>query len=405
MSQPTAFTAMSRTRSGRELSRVAQEPSADPIDIQDCRDDPSVADFPRGEPSPDPSRQPSPNFGQPIDPATFQQQMFTMMNLLTQSIAAQNRQPSATPALHSTSREPKVKDPETFHGQRDTLNAFLTECELIFELQPSRFADDRTKVSYMISLLRGMPLLAVRPLLSQTPRPFMLEDYVLFVEYLRTNYGDPDEKGTARRKLKSLRQVGPASSYFAEFQQYLAILGWKDQDPIVDRAIDGLKPYLKDEVARNGFQPHSLSELINFIVPLDNRLYERDQERRRETKEPNSRDTRSFTSSGTTTITAPTRPSPNVGQYNRGTPTSGTRPGRTPTPFYQRGQLPDVERQRRRDEGLCLYCGNAGHQVTNCPNAPPDRAPPRSAPPTVQVKVEDGSRPSPSSGNVKGPST
>jgi len=137
----------------------------------------------------------------------------------------------------------------------------------------------------MISLLRGTPLLAVRPLLSQIPSPIILEDFTLFVDYLRTNYGDPDEKGTARRKLKALRQIGPASSYFAEFQQYIAILGWKDQDPIVDRAIDGLKPYLKDEVAKTGLQPRSLSDLISFIVPLDNRLYEREQERRRDKRD------------------------------------------------------------------------------------------------------------------------
>jgi hypothetical protein len=58
----------------------------------------------------------------------------------------------STKAFGPESKEPKVKDPETFQGLRDTLNAFLTECELIFELQPSRFVDDRTKVSFMISL-------------------------------------------------------------------------------------------------------------------------------------------------------------------------------------------------------------------------------------------------------------
>ena len=393
---------MSRTRSGRELSRVAPEPSTDSIDTSSRREEPPVAEVPPTGSSPEPFRQPSPNFGQPIDPATFQQQMFAMMNLLTQSIAAQNRR---TPTPHST-KEPKVKDPETFHGQRDTLNAFLTECELIFELQPSRFAEDRTKVSYMISLLRGTPLLAVRPLLSEIPRPIMLEDFVLFVEYLRTNYGDPDEKGTARRKLKSLRQVGPASSYFAEFQQYISILGWKDQDPIVDRAIDGLKPYLKDEVARTGLQPRSLTDLISFIVPLDNRLYERDQERRRETKDPNPRDTKATTSSGTTKVVAPIQVSPNVGQPRRGTSTNGDRPVRTATNSSpQRGPLSDTERQRRRDQGLCLYCGNPGHQAYNCPNAPPNRALPRTTPPTVQVKIEDGARPSQSPGNAQGPST
>ena len=317
-----------------------------------------------------------------------------MMNLLTQSIAAQTRQPSATPA-HNTSKEPKVKDPETFHGHRDTLNAFLTECELIFELQPSRFVDDRTKVSYMISLLRGTPLLAVRPLLSQIPRPVILEDFTLFVAYLRTNYGDPDEKGTARRKLKALRQVGPASSYFAEFQQYIAIPGWKDQDPIVDRAIDGLKPYLKDEVARTGLQPRSLSDLISFIV-LDNRLYEREQERRRETKE----------SSGTTTVTASTRPSTNVDQYNRVPLNTGTRPVGSPATAIPRGPLSaEEERQRRHDNKLCLYCGNGGHLAQNCPNSPPARSIPRGDSTSVQVKVEDGPRPSPSAGNAKAPST
>lgn len=397
---------MSRTRSGRELSRVAQESSADPIDVQDRHDELPFADTPRVEPSHEPSRQPSPNFGQPIDPVTFQQQMFTMMNLLTQSIAAQNRQPLTTPAPHTTSREPKVKDPETFHGQRNTLNSFLTECELIFELQPSRFANDRTKVSYMISLFRGTPLLAVRPLLSQQPRPIMLEVFTLFVEYLQTNYGDPDEKGTARRKLKSLRQVGPASSYFAEFQQYIAILGWKDQDPIVDRAIDGLRPYLKDEVARTGLQPRSLSDLISFIVPLDNRLYERDQERRRETKEPNSRDMKLFTSSGTSTLTASTRPWPNDGQYTRSAPISTTRPGKPPNPSFQRGPLSKEERQRRKDNNLCLYCGNPGHLAQACPNARPDKTiPPPGEPASLQVKIEEGSRPSPSAGNAKGPST
>ena len=404
MSQPISTPGSSRTRLGRETFRPNSEPNAEPIHNLDRLDEEPIAETFRAFPLPESPRPPSPTLGQTIDPATFQQQMFTMMNLLTQSIISQNR-PTATPQPHP--REPKIKDPETFSGQRDTLTAFLTECELIFELQPSRFPDDRTKVGYLISLLRGTPLLAVRPLLQEIPRPFILEDVVLFVEYLKTNYGDPDERGTARRKLKALRQTGPASSYFAEFQQYISILGWKDQDPIVDRAIDGLKPYLKDEVARTGLQPHSLTDLISFIVPLDNRLYEREQERRRETKEPNAKDVRPYTSSGTTTITATTRPSANVGDYNRGTPQSGIRPLRPPlsNPIIPRGPLSDREKQRRRDNNLCLYCGKGDHLIQSCPSAPPARFPPRNEPTSVHVKVEDGSRPSSSAGNARGPST
>lgn len=190
-----------------------------------------------GTPPPD---SPSPEPGEQSQVTDLQRQMVAMMDLLTRSIVERDRN-SPSVAVPTRAPEPKVKDPETFSGLRSGLNAFVTECELVFELQPSRFPDDRTKVSYMISLLRGMPLAAIRPQLSMYPRPAMLDNHGLFMAYLRTNYGDPDERGTARRNLKALVQTGSASAYFAEFQQYIAVLGWRDQDPIVYQAIDGLK--------------------------------------------------------------------------------------------------------------------------------------------------------------------
>jgi len=110
-------------------------------------------------------------------------------------------------------------------------------------------------------------------------------------------------------------------------------------------------------------------------------------------------------STGTTTVTASTRPSTNVGQYNRGPLNTGTRPVGSPATAIPRGPLSAEERQRRRDNNLCLYCGNGGHLAQNCPNAPPARSIPRGDSTSVQVKVEDGPRPSPSAGNAKAPST
>ena len=80
----------------------------------------------------------------------------------------------------------------------------------------------------------------------------------------------------------SLCQTSSAAAYFAEFQQYLAILGWKDPDPIIDQAINGPKLHLKDKVARIGDRPASLAGLIALVVPLDNRLHERDQEQKKD---------------------------------------------------------------------------------------------------------------------------
>ena len=382
MSLPHSAGGMSRTRSGLGAGRdQSEDPAATPNqqgrEYPDSdEEDPDVPDITR----------PVPNLAAPIDPATFQQQMFAMMNLLTQSIAGQHRQ-SASPAPVKA-QEPKVKDPETFHGQRDSLNAFILECELIFELQPSRFGDDRTRVSYMISLLRGTPLLAVRPLMSYDPRPIMLDSHRLFVEYLQTNYGDPDEKGTARRKLKNLRQNGPASTYFAELQQYIAILGWKDQDPIIDRAIDGLKPYLKDEVARAGHRPETLADLVSFIVPLDNRLYEREQERKYEAKavvaKPATRPTTEPSSIISTTFTPR---SANVNQTSSAPATQQRFNG-------PRGPISDEEKQRRRDHNLCLRCAKPGHIAVDCTTGRPQ--------PSVSVEVKSEPRSTPVPGNGQG---
>jgi len=35
-----------------------------------------------------------------------------------------------------------------------------------------------------------------------------------------------------------------------------------------------------------------------------------------------------------------------------------------------RGPLSDAEKERRRHDGLCLYCASKDHQVINCPIAP-----------------------------------
>ena len=215
----------------------------------------------------------------------LQTQLMRMMDMLTRTFAAQQASLPLPRSTAPTSKEPKIKDPDTFNWSTKSLNGFLTKWELIFELQSSRFGDDQTRINYMISLLRGTPLEAIRPYITLVIKPSFLLNFDEFILRLKLNYGDPDETGTARRKLKSLHQTTSASAYFAEFQQYIAVFQWVDGDMIVDRAIDGLKPNLKDEIARTGSNFVSLGDLMRFIIPLDNHLFEREQERKRETKD------------------------------------------------------------------------------------------------------------------------
>jgi len=153
----------------------------------------------------------------------------------------QNAQDLSTPVSFS-SKEPKVNDPDTYSGQSRNHNQFITQCNLVFRVQPSWFATETVKVHYIISCLRGIALDSVQPLLTpediDLDKPIELLTKTAFFAYLCSSFGNPDERGTTRQKLGALKQTSTASSFFAQFRELIAILGWRDQEPIILRAID-----------------------------------------------------------------------------------------------------------------------------------------------------------------------
>ena len=147
----------------------------------------------------------------------LQTQLMSMMDMLTKTFAAQQATTGCTNPPTPSFKEPKVKDPDTFDGSTKTLNSFLTKCEIVFELQSSRFGDDCTKITYMISLLGAMPLEAIRLYITSSIKPSFLLNFNRFILRLKLNYGDPDWTGTAQRKLKVLCQTTSASAYSDKF--------------------------------------------------------------------------------------------------------------------------------------------------------------------------------------------
>lgn len=265
---------------------------------------------------------------------------------------------------HHTPKEPKVSAPEAFHGREKTkLPAFLLGLNIVFNTQASRYPDDLTKINYAISFLRDDAIAWVTPFSNKpaVEQPAWLSSYDLFVEELKTMFGDPDEVATAERQIRVLRQRGPASAYFAEFRRLAAVLGWNDT-ALASQAYTGLKDSIKDELARIG-RPTSLGALIETATRLDNRLFERQTERERSNNISNknvtatAQTTRNFVSTPTGGKTVTTQVIKKEFVPASGAPT-------------RRGPLTDQEKERRRREGLCLYCGQAGHALDTCPVAP-----------------------------------
>ncbi|KAE8219386.1 hypothetical protein CF319_g6910, partial [Tilletia indica] len=147
--------------------------------------------------------------------------------------------------------------------------------------QSARFPDDDTKINYAVSFLRDDAMAWVEPFASKTPeeQPAFMKSYHLFIKELKTIFGDPDEVATAERNIRLLRQRGPASTYFADFRRYAAVLDWNDS-ALASQAYVGLKDPIKDELARTG-RPDGLDQLIEICTRIDNRLHERQVERER----------------------------------------------------------------------------------------------------------------------------
>jgi len=63
--------------------------------------------------------------------------------------------PPSQPAHDGESRIPT---PERYNGDLGTCGPFLTQCSLFFEHQPRSFASDRSRIAYLVNLLKGLAL-------------------------------------------------------------------------------------------------------------------------------------------------------------------------------------------------------------------------------------------------------
>ena len=262
-----------------------------------------------------------------------------------------------TSTTNSRSSEPKVANPEYYQGQRNKLSTFITQVAMVIALQPSRFPNEKSKVLYAGSYLRDTAFLWFQPWVTATPPPSFMTDFQEFCHELRRTFGDPDEVATAERHLYTLRQKGSASSYVADFTRYAVLVHWNDEAK-ASQFYRGLKDFIKDEMAKTG-RPSSLRALQEAAIRLDNRVFERQIEKGEHMGNNFSQSTRpsQFREQTTTTKT----------QHTFTPRLRATVPAQAIT---KRGKLTPAEYQRRKDNNLCLYCGDKGHSVSNCPKAP-----------------------------------
>jgi len=283
---------------------------------------------------------------------------------LAQAQIAQNHVDIADQHLKS---QFKIKEPDTFSGERKELADFLSQLDTYIHLTlKGTNVTEGTKVRMAGTYLKGdaakwMRLitrdhddnLAVR----QDDGTFederdentkkIMRSYKEFKKALEKQFGDIDEKREAEQALFGLKQLKSASAYTTKFQQHAAILGW-DDEPLINMYYRGLKDNVKDELSRDEW-PDDIQDFYAKTIRIDNRIWQRAQEKR------------GYQAPRISNHGAKRQPAKPA--YHSSTNDQGYLMDLSK---MERKKLSEKEKKRRYDEGLCVYCGSPDHKLKDC---------------------------------------
>ncbi len=226
---------------------------------------------------------------------------------------------------------PSLKD--GFAGNRKYLKGFLAKMQLIFALHPENYESDSLKVAYVISRLYGDALNWAATLINNNDPS--LNNYSLFISRLRSVYGDYDSTFIANQKLRTIKQkqLGKISGYINEFNRYSDESNWNEEAKM-DAFTAGLQNQVANRILEMYPGPQTLIGLQTVAARIDARISNQ----------------RNFFSNNKPTFSNYSKSHRNKGKQRT-----------------HRGPISNEEKERRRKENLCMYCGSASHTLDNCP--------------------------------------
>ncbi len=239
------------------------------------------------------------------------------------------------PLTSATQREPRLPAPETYNGEPNLCRAFLVKCSMFFALQPQTFATEESKVTLFLTLLSGKAALWETAVWEN--HHACCSSFHALSEEMKRVFDRAVVGREAARRLADLRQGERSVSDFSiEFRTLAA------EEAQWDMFLHGLADRIQREIFAREL-PTSLDGLIDLSLRVDSQLQQRDQR----------------------ACHQPWSPIPDY---------SPVEPGRTVSHLSDsepmqvgRARLSQVERERRRARGLCLYCGASGHFLDECP--------------------------------------
>jgi hypothetical protein len=274
-------------------------------------------------------------------------------------ISAMNFQtPTTTSTSNPSSAKPIFKEPSVFTGESSQVESFVSDIRRAIKLQRNSLTTEEDKCNVFGTYLAdGPPKDWFRA--QEKLNPTLLENFDSFITTFTSHFGSSNLVYEYTLKLEALRQSTTASHYASEFKTMAAYVNWTDETKI-NRFYQGLKPSTKDLISTvvRSQRPTTFDDYVKFAIERDNQAQERELEKLLEAQGLTYSNLSLPIPTSSTSSSAPFQ--------SNGVPMEiDTLKTRSHAP------LSDAEKKHRRELGLCLYCGNPGHGIANCPNMSP----------------------------------
>lgn len=147
--------------------------------------------------------------------------------------------------------------------------SFLTQCEVVFSLQPATYAKERSRIAFIISHLKGRAREWGTAVWNTNAD--CLSHYSLFKEEMLRVFDRSVHGPEASRLLSTLRQGRRSVADFSvEFRTLSTSCGW-NEPTLVARFIEGLNSEIKDEVLARETS-FRLDPLIDLALCVEKRF-------------------------------------------------------------------------------------------------------------------------------------
>ncbi len=172
------------------------------------------------------------------------------------------------PALHAgipLEPEPHANNPPVYDGDPNSFQAFLSQCSLVFSLQPRRYSTEEAKVAFVLTLLSGRAReWGIAVWRSRAPCCATFVDFCQEMTKLFDRSAQGDEAAAQLTRLSS-----SVTDYAIQFQTLAAACGW-NEGALRARFLEGLDEAISDELAAVDL-PREQDNLINLALRVEGR--------------------------------------------------------------------------------------------------------------------------------------